>query len=405
MKYLSITCAGVLALVAVALAGAAAEPKADRTALVAGNNDFAFDLYGKLAAQEGNLFLSPYSISTALGLADAGARGATAEEMAKALHFTLEPQRLNAAFGDLQKELNGDSKNRRFQLNVANALWGQKGYGFLPEYVQLARDDYGAAVKEVDFQGNAEKARQTINGWVEEQTQDKIKELLQPGVIMPDTRLVLTNAIYFKAAWLHPFNEKQTKKEDFRLPGDKKAGDVPLMHQNEDYAYYEDDALQMVTLPYEGGELSMVVLLPKKVDGLPDLEKSLSAAKLAEWQGKAKTYDVDLILPKFKVTAEFGLKPALEGLGMKKAFTPGADFSGISKSEKLMISAVIHKAYVDVNEKGTEAAAATAVVFAPTAIPPVRQKATFRADHPFVFAIRHNATGSILFLGRVVNPA
>jgi serpin B len=214
----------------------------------------------------------------------------------------------------------------------------------------------------------------------------------------------LTNAIYFKSAWHNEFNDKATQKGEFLLPGDKKIANVPFMHQTHDYGLFDGDTFQVLDLPYERHQLSMVIALPKKMDGLADLEKELTADNLAKWRAKQSPHQVDVTLPKFKVTAEFKLKPTLSDMGMAIAFTGQADFSGISKSEGLMIADVIHKAYVDVNEQGTEAAAATAVIIAPTAAPPPKPKATFKADHPFVFLIRDNATGSILFMGRVTDP-
>jgi serine protease inhibitor len=334
----------------------------------------------------------------------AGARGDTLTAMNKTLHLPQDSAKVNAGFQELIKTLNGNEKERKYQLSVANALWGQKGYNFLPSFEKTAVDDYHAMLKELDFAKEAEKARQTINQWVEEQTKDKIKELLKPGIPDPSTRLVLTNAIYFKSAWQNEFNEKVTHKGDFLLPGDKKIADVPLMHQVHEYGLFEGDSFQMLELPYEQHQLSMLILLPQKADGLADLEKDLSAENLAKWRAKQTGRHVDLTLPKFKVTAEFKLKPTLSDMGMGIAFSDRADFSGISKSEGLTIAEVVHKAYVDVNEKGTEAAAATAVIIRPTAALQPKPKATFKADHPFVFLLRDNATGSILFMGRVTDP-
>jgi serpin B len=375
----------------------------DRAALVRGNNEFAFELYGQLDKQPGNLFFSPYSISTALAMTYAGARGKTAEQMAEVLHFTLPSPRLHDAFSALASELQSGGKKRTYELHVANRLWGQKGYHFLPEFLQLTKARYGAELGEVDFTHQTEKARETINKWVAQQTKDKIKDLIARSVLDPATRLVLTNATYFKGAWAHPFSEKATKKEDFHLSADKNVS-VPMMHQKEDCPFYQEKDFSMVSLPYQGYDLAMIVLLPAKVDGLPALEKSLSEKALAGWLKKMQRRRVDLTLPKFKMTAQFRLGKVLSALGMRLAFSSAADFSGISSEEKLKISQVIHKAYVDVNEKGTEAAAATAVIVGPTAVPLPPPPATFRADHPFVFLLRDTRTGSILFMGRLVNP-
>jgi serpin B len=375
----------------------------DRGALVRGNNEFAFALYGRLDKKPGNLFFSPYSISTALAMTYAGARGKTAEQMADVLHFTLPGVRLHDAFAALQAELQPSSKKRKYELHVANRLWGQKGYYFLPEFLQLTRTRYGAEMAQADFAHQTEKARLAINKWIEQQTNDKIKDIIARGVLDPSTRLVLANAIYFKDAWMQPFSEKATKKEDFHLSAEKKVA-VPMMHQVEDCPFYQGEGFSMVSLPYQGYDLAMIVLLPAKVDGLAALEKSLSEKALAGWLKKAKQRRVDLTLPKFKMTSQFSLKEVLAAMGMKLAFSASADFSGMSSAEKLMISKVIHQAYVDVNEKGTEAAAATVIIVSPTGFRVPPPPATFRADHPFVFLLRDTRTGSILFMGRLANP-
>jgi serpin B len=378
-------------------------PAADQAKglLVKGNTEFAFDLYARLREQEGNLFLSPYSISSALGMTYLGARGDTAAQMAKTLHF-MDQNGLPAAFEALRRELHGADKDRKYQLHVANALWGQKGHPFLRHFLHQTNQYFGAGLREVDFVHAAEEARREINAWVEKQTQDKIKDLLKPGVLTSNDRLVLTNAIYFKAAWQQPFSKAATKKEDFLLAGGGKAG-VDMMHQTEEYRYLDGGSFQAVDLPYEGNDLSMVVFLPKKADGLAELEKSLTGAKLAEWLPKMKHAHVALALPKFKTTAEFELSKVLAAMGMPDAFAAGkADFSGMDGTRELFISRVVHKAFVDVDEKGTEAAAATAVIMKRESAPvsPV----SFRADHPFVFLIRDNRTGSVLFLGRLADP-
>jgi serpin B len=376
----------------------------DRGALVRGNNEFAFALYGRLDKKPGNLFFSPYSISTALAMTYVGARGKTAEQMADVLHFTLPGPRLHDSFSALQSEIQGGGKKRNYELHVANRLWGQKGYHFLPEFLQLTKTRYGGGLAELDFVHQTEKARETINKWVEQQTKDKIKDLIVRGALDINTRLVLTNAIYFKDAWLHQFSAKWTKKEDFHLSAENKVS-VPMMHQVEDCPFYQGEDFSMVSLPYQGNDLSMIVILPAKVDGLPALEISLSEKAVTNWLKKTGRRRVDLTLPKFKMTSQFSLGDVLAAMGMKLAFSNAADFSGMSSEEKLKISAVIHKAYVDVNEKGTEAAAATAVIVATASsvqVPP--PPATFRADHPFVFLLRDTRTGSILFMGRVANP-
>jgi len=373
----------------------------DAEAVVKGNNVFALDLYGRLRQKDGNLFFSPYSISDALAMTYAGARGQTAEQMATTLHFALPAQRLHPAFGELIRSLNAGGKDRKYQLSVANALWGQKGYTFLPDFIRLTKDVYEGGLKEVDFV-KTEEARKAINHWVEEQTRDKIKDLIPEGALVSDTRLVLTNAIYFKSAWAEAFHEGATKKEDFHLGGGRKV-QVPMMHTNEAFRYRDGGTFHALELPYQSRQLSMIVLLPKKVDGLAELEKNLTSARLDEWLKAMKVHQVNVALPKFKFSAEFSLKDVLSAMGMPLAFSKQADFTGMTTRERLYIDKVLHKAFVDVNEKGTEAAAATAVVVRPTSAPNY-PRADFRADHPFVFLIRENRTGSILFLGRVANP-
>jgi serpin B len=375
--------------------------KTEVAAVVKGNNEFAFDLYGQLRTCNGNLFFSPSSVSTALAMTWAGARGDTADEMARALHFTLPPDRLHLANSELLKEFNGAGRKRGYQLSVANALWGQKGEGFKNDYLKLTKDNYGGGLKEVNFLHDTEAARKEINAWVERQTQDRIKELFRPGVLDATARLVLTNAVYFKGDWNSRFNKDQTRDESFLLGNGDKAK-TPLMQQTAKFRYHDAGSLQVLEMPYAGKELSMVVLLPRKIDGLAELEKSLTADKLAGWLSKAREEEVVVSLPKFKATSEFSLKDALTALGVKKAFTPMANFSGINGKEDLYVSAVVHKAFVDVNEEGTEAAAATGAGVVTLSLP--APKPAFRADHPFVFLIRDRRNDSVLFLGRIVNP-
>lgn len=376
---------------------------ADKTAVAEGNNAFAVALYGRLRSQKGNLFFSPESISTALAMAYAGARGSTAVEMAKTLHFTLPPDKLHPAMGALLKDLN--AAHEGYQLSVANALWAQQGYTFLDAFLNLLKSDYGAGLNQVDFKGATEAARLTINQWVEQKTQDKIKNLLQPGALRSDTRLVLTNAIYFKGNWETQFDKAQTKDEDFHLSPAQTAK-APLMHREGRFSYFDGGSLQVLEIPYKSKELSLIVLLPKEPEGLPGLEQSLSESSLQQWlQQLASVAKVIVTLPKFKVTQEFTLGSTLSAMGMPQAFASRADFSGMTGHRDFAISEVIHKAYIDLNEEGTEAAAATAVTMralamrAPEGPPPV-----FRADHPFVFMIRDNRSSSILFMGRVTDP-
>jgi serpin B len=374
----------------------------DTAAVVKGNNAFACDLYHELSTEDGNLFFSPYSISNALAMAHVGARRQTAADMATTLHLPLEGQRLNAAFANLIQEVAKPGQQRKFQLTIANRLWGQKDYGFDPQFTKVTKEFYGAGLEELDFTKATEASRQTINAWVAKQTNDKIKDLLPAGSLANDTRLVLTNAIYFKALWKELFPPTATKREDFHLASGKTV-QADMMHLVEVLSLYSADKFQVLSLPYQDNELSMLVVLPRKADGLPAVEKELTAKNLAKWLVEMQPHNVTLSLPKFTFTSQFQLKKTLSALGMGIAFGKDADFSGMTTREKLFIDAVVHKAFVAVEEKGTEAAAATAVTMRPLSAQ-VAPPATFRADHPFVFLIRDNATGSILFMGRVSQP-
>ena len=378
-------------------------PLADRAAMVEGNNAFAIDLYGQLRTQSGNLFFSPDSISTALAMTYAGARGDTATEMAKTLHFTLPPQRLHPAMGGLLGDLNAPHDG--YKLRMANALWAQQGYTFLDDFLKLTNSDYGAGFKQVDFKDATEAARLTINQWVEQQTDDKIKDLLQPGVLSSSTRLVLTNAIYFKGDWQTQFDKAQTRDEDFHLSAAQNVK-APMMHREGGFNYFDGGTFQILEIPYKSAELSMIVLLPNDVGGMFALEQSLTAPNTRQWLGQLRPVPkVIMTLPKFKMTQQFELQDTLGAMGMTLAFDAHADFSGMTGNREFSISAAIHKAYIDVNEEGTEAAAATAVVMRlmmarmQQPAPPV-----FRADHPFIFLIRDNRSGGILFMGRVTDP-
>ncbi|MCX5638254.1 MAG: serpin family protein [Planctomycetota bacterium] len=397
----------------------------EREAVVKGNNKFALELYGKLRDREGNLFFSPYSISTALAMTYAGAKGETESQMAKVLHFPTrqdgpkvappEPnekiaapaawghKRFSSAFGRIIKDLNTRGKKGKYELRVANALWDQKGYGFLKEFLNLIEADYGGCLNEVDFVTAVELARKTINDWVENQTNNKIKNLIPEGVLDSMTRLVLTNAIYFKGNWARQFKKEKTQNAPFTLLNGNKV-DVPMMSQTADFNYIQTDSFQGLELPYVNDELSMIILLPKKLDGLPELEGTVTINNLSKWLNELRKREVIVFVPKFTMTSQFGLADVLKAMGMTNAFVPDvADFSGINGKRDLFISAVIHKAYVDINEEGTEAAAATAVVMKLTSVGPT-QTPVFRVDHPFLFVIRDNRSGSILFIGRVINP-
>ncbi|MHC4060098.1 MAG: serpin family protein [Planctomycetota bacterium] len=410
----AIKCVFVLALVTASAACCigADEPStketSDQEVLVEGNNRFALDLYAKLREEEGNLFFSPYSISAALTMAYAGARGETAVQMADVLALPKDEanqswrqERVHSVFGAVIRDLNRRGGEGRYELTVANALWGQEGYWFLNEFLELIEAHYDGQLHEVDFIGVAETARRTINTWVEKETRDKIKNLIPPGALNSLMRLVLTNAIYFKGNWARQFEKDKTIEAPFTLTSGKKVN-APMMNQTENFGYMEADDFQALEMPYVDNELSMIILLPKKFDGLDEFEKKIKPRNLSDWLTKLRSRKVIVSFPKFKMTSQFGLAGVLRSMGMRDAFSQQADFSGMNGSKDLYISAVIHKAYVDVNEEGTEAAAATGVVVGVTAIP--APQPVFRADHPFLFLIRDNHTGSILFIGRVMAP-
>lgn len=376
----------------------------DKAAVVAANNQFALDLFGRLDKKD-NLFFSPASISTALAMTYAGAVGPTAEQMAKVLHFQLDANRLHPAFAALLWEMKGQGKPGGCQLNLANALWNHRVTRFMPDFLDLIKDNYGAGLQQVDF-SKPEDARRQINAWVAQQTADKINDLLKPGDLTAQTRMVLANAIYFKGDWLHPFKGEATHDQPFHVTPSKDVS-VPMMHQTGEFRHFADEGktFQLLEMPYKDSELSMVVLLPAQVDGLAQLEKKLDAESLTKSLQKTASTKVIVTLPKFKMRQRFELADQLQKMGMRAAFHPGeADFSGMTGDQSLFLSAVIHEAWVEVNEKGTEAAAATAVVGRKTAAPPKEQPIVFQTDHPFLFLIRDTRSGSILFLGRTNNP-
>ena len=375
----------------------------DTRAAVGGNNQFALDLYRQLSARGGNLFLSPFSISTALAMTYGGAEGRTAEEMAGVLRFPFGRERLHPAFAALMKEVRtGESQD--YQLNVANGLWAQRDYAFKEEFKTVVKTNYGAELRELDFAVAAEEARRLINAWVEKQTQGKIVDVIGPGGITALTRLVLANAIYFRGRWADPFREQATEDAPFRGTP-KQEVTVPMMRQQNEFQYLETGSFQALRLVYKGGNLSMIVFLPRKVDGLPEFEKSLTTDKLARWLTQLDWREVKVFLPRFRMTSAFTLNEVLSAMGMQQAFdAKAADFSGMTGGRDLFISLVIHKAFVDVDEKGTEAAAATALLAPTAAAPSPSPPAVFRADHPFLFLIHDQRSGSILFIGRMTNP-
>lgn len=370
-----------------------------------GNTTFSLELYAQLKRKEGNLFFSPYSISTALAMTYAGARGNTARQMAQVLHFTLDHQQLGRAFTELEAQVNAIQEKSRIHLNVANALWVHNRYHFLQEFLDLVTHYYKAKLSYADFATAYEEARQETNAWVEQQTQGNIKNLIPQGVLSALTRFVLVNAIYFKGNWLNQFDQESTHTASFWSAPDRKV-DVLMMGQTRKYHYasISEDRIQLLELPYEGEDLSMIILLPDEKDGLVTLENSLNREKLHTWLGRLRKQEVTVYLPKFKMASQFRLEGTLAKMGMPDVFSNNADFSGMDGTKELFISIVLHKAFIEVNEEGTEAAAATALVMC-LGIGDIDPMPVFWADHPFVFLIRENRSGNLLFLGRVIDPS
>ncbi len=308
---------------------AAAAQAAPTKSLVEGDTAFALDLYARFSPAPGNLFFSPYSISTCLAMTYAGARGDTETQMSQVLHFSKGDARLHSSFGELKRQLNDAQKQKGIQLDIANALWAQKGEPFLPAFLKIATDDYQANVNQANFRTKADAAIREINRWVAQKTKDKIQDILSPGSLDDSTRLVLANAIYFKGIWNHPFLKIQTRTQPYYLSTSSQA-DTLLMCHVDHVKYTGNDDFQAVELPYIGDELSMVILLPRQIDALGQLEKQLSPAFLARSLAKMKKQDVEIFLPRFKLESGFNLDDTLAKMGMPDAFALGADFSGLN---------------------------------------------------------------------------
>ncbi len=389
---------------------AAGETGTAAESVVAANNLFAFDIYEKIASENSedeNLFLSPFSISSALALTYEGAKGETAEEIKTVFHFPESIETLRDGFLAINTGINaGDPE---YELEVANALWAEKTFKFLEEYTGNAEKYYSAETTNLDFVNQPEESRLTINSWVEEKTNDRIKDLIPQGMINSLTRLVITNAIYFKGTWVLQFDGNKTSETDFTTPSGKTVKVDMMQRTDEDavYEYAETDDLQALRMPYDhesGKELSMLVLLPKEND-LSAVKDVLGGSGLETIRNSLKSKQVEVFFPKFKLETKYMLTDTLKAMGMPTAFSAGADFSGMDGKTDLFISDVVHKAFVEVNEEGTEAAAATGVVIQLTAVIEEEPVPVFRADHPFVFLIQDDETGNILFIGRISNPA
>jgi serpin B len=411
------SCAVLLAgILSTTAAARAAVPASTPDAFASSANAFALELYPQVAGENagGNLFFSPYSIDTALLMAAAGAKGNTAAEFASTLHTGSGAETATAAAA-LMKQLSppGDLSKRPFSLTVANALWVDQHFPILPTYTASLQKTFGVTdAFPLDFAGKPEEGRKTINTWIEDHTNKKITDLIPAGALTGDTRVVLTNAIYFKASWQTPFEASATQKQSFHAAGGKEVS-VPLMRLQHTFGYHETAEMQVASLPYKtsdrgASDLEMVIVLPRKADGLAAVEKQLTPKNVEAWTGALEPHLLNVQLPRFKTTSTLPLNKPLAAIGLRDAFTEKADFSGISSGrspdQKLRISDVLHKAYVAVDEQGTEAAAATAIMMRTLAMP-VGGPTEFRADHPFLFLIEHRPSHMILFVGRVNDPS
>ncbi|AKT42192.1 serpin family protein [Chondromyces crocatus] len=382
-------------------------PAADRDALAQGNTEFSLALYRHLSEPAGNLFYSPHSISSALAMTWAGARGQTEQDMASALHFTLPQGRLHPAFNALDLELTSRGQGAQaadgqpFRLTVANAVWGQINYSFEAPFLDVLGESYGAGIHVVDFVNKTQEAVGLINAWVEKRTEERIRDLVASPPITKHTRMVLTNAVYFNAAWQTQFDDENTQPGSFTTQTGQSV-QVPMMNGTFETTYSEGPGFKAASLPYDGGELDMVLVLP---DDLAAFEQGLDAARLDQVFSGLSQRLVETKMPKFEFEAKFSLKDALSKLGMAIAFTEEADLSGISAAGDLYIMDVVHKAFVNVGETGTEAAAATAVIVGNESAPDPSQMVQFHLDRPFLFFIRDLQTRAVLFVGRVGDPS
>jgi serpin B len=389
-----------------------AKPKVDAPAsaatLARGSNQLGFDLFGRMRKSSGNLALSPVSISSALAMTWGGARGETAKQMQATLHWSGPQDEVVKGAGQLARSL--ESPGRPITIRIANRLFGEKSYTFEKAFLDTTREAFGAPLEPLDFKHAAEGARARVNGWVEEQTQKRIQNLIPPKGVDSETRLVLVNAIYFLGDWQDPFDKNATAPAPFHVSKSERH-DVPTMGKAEHFRFVAKDGLKALELPYKGGNMSMLLVLPDAVDGLGALEASLDAKKLESIVGALQSQLVAVALPKFEVNPKesLALRDALIALGMPLAFDADkADFTAManppSPADRLYISRVFHKAFVKADEKGTEAAAASAVVMSRAGGPPPKP-VEFTADHPFLFFIRDHQTGLVLFMGRVADPA
>jgi serpin B len=378
------------------------ESNTSLSVVVSSNNQFALDFYRGINGSSGgkNIFVSPYSISTALAMTFEGSRNNTRKQMGEVLHFNMPDAERQAGFSELLAQTR-PGPGKKYKLEVANALWGQKDYPFETAFTGAIGKFYGGGFNTVDYPGDKEGSIRKINTWVEDKTAGKIKNLIHSDDITPLTRLVLTNAIYFKGDWASPFEKGATKDEAFHVTETERV-QAPMMHKTAHLRFVKENGLAAIELPYAGDDLSMIVLLPDS--NVEQLGASVTLEMIEKLRSQMRPAEVDVTLPRFKFETRYILNQELGKMGMPDAFDEFlADFSGMTGKKMLHISEVIHQAMIDVNEEGSEAAASTAVVMSKKALR-MPMKETFRADHPFIFTIVHNGTGSILFMGRVTNP-
>ena len=373
--------------------------------IIDGNNRFAFNLYHQVQGGNigNNLFYSPFSISTALAMVYDGSRNETAQQISQTMNF-LQGEKFHSDYKQLLNELNEGTESK-IKLNIANGLWVQKNFKFLDSYFDIVKSNYNSELKNVDFTDpiKSEITRKEINAWVEKKTNDKIKDILSQGDLTSMTRLVLVNAIYFYGDWANPFEKQETMPKDFSLM-DGTQINVPFMNQQGRFNCYEDSKIQAIEISYKDNRASMVIFLPNKKNGIMEFEKSFDYKYYQDIIAALQSQEVRLSLPKFQTTYKSNLGTTLSRMGMPLAFSANADFSGMTGKQDLCISEVIHQAFINVDEKGTEAAAATAVIMKATAIRMPNEPKIFNADHPFIFLIKDNTTGSILFMGKIMNP-
>lgn len=387
----------------------------DLSMLVTGNNDFAFDFYQRTAAgNDSNLIFSPFSISQAFGMLFAAGRSDTEQQIASAMHYTLPQDDLHPAFSALNADLgsrktpDAASEGERLQLTIANSLWAQQDFPLRDAYIELMNTYYDGGLNLMDFVRAPEQARETINAWIEDQTENKIEDMIPPGTIDSDTRMVLVNAIYFNGSWLYPFQEYATQEDSFTLL-DGTTTTVPMMAQQESFRYTAGNGFQAIELPYFGGDIAMLIVLPDEGE-FATMQSRLDGAQFDAIRSAVSSQDIMLTMPRFEFETSLNLRVALTAMGMLDAFDPqNADFSGMfdpaAVAGNLFVTAALHKAFISVDEAGTEAAAATAIVMGITSAPIQQEPIMLRLDRPFIYAIYDQQTGAILFLGQVINPA